>query len=229
MSDQRTPAPWEANFIGWMKRLRETRGMTQTDLARELQKSGLRFHQQIVARIEAGERPVRLNEAHLIASALGSDLNTMTSAASSDRELRHTVDLLRSGSAEAAAGVEAILNRWLETASPFVNAQLAQDDSSPVGQWGVAWMFKARAAHDGLADAWKALQAISGEGPELHPEEEYEDLSPSPELRDALSAWLERYGLQEDLARAARSSPRDLYAAFPEPPAQNSRPPLREE
>ncbi|GHE46723.1 hypothetical protein GCM10017673_55700 [Streptosporangium violaceochromogenes] len=178
-----------------------------------------------MARIEAGERPVRLNEAHLIARILGTDLETMTSAATSDRELRHAVDQLRSSSAEAAAKVEETLSRWLEAVEPFTGKESErlsqQADADPVARWGLAWAFKALEAHDNLVDAWKALQAISGEGPELHPETEYEELLLAPEIHDALSAWRERYGLQQGIARAARSNPRELYAAFSEALAQN--------
>lgn len=79
MTDPENPyTVWERNFIEHMFRLRESLQMSQTDLARELKAFGLPFHQQTVQRIEAGERPVRLNEAHLIAFALGTTLDAMT-------------------------------------------------------------------------------------------------------------------------------------------------------
>ncbi|HEV2784678.1 MAG TPA: helix-turn-helix domain-containing protein [Actinophytocola sp.] len=61
-----------------MQRLREARRMTQTDLAKALQRHGLRFHQQTIQRIESGERPIRLDEAFLIAEELGSSIAAMT-------------------------------------------------------------------------------------------------------------------------------------------------------
>lgn len=71
---------WEGNFRGRMEAMRTAAGMTQTDLARVLrERYGLPFHQATIQRIEAGERPVRLNEAHLIAHAFQTDLDTMTS------------------------------------------------------------------------------------------------------------------------------------------------------
>lgn len=76
-----TPAlamPWEKNFRERMLRMRQAKGMTQTDLARELRTAfGLPFHQQTIQRIETGERPIRLNEANLIAEILETDLFTL--------------------------------------------------------------------------------------------------------------------------------------------------------
>jgi len=72
---------WETNFRERMEQLRTAAGMTQTDLARVLREEyGLPFHQATIQRIEAGERPIRLNEAHLIAHAFKTDLETMTAA-----------------------------------------------------------------------------------------------------------------------------------------------------
>lgn len=76
--------PWELCFVENMRRLREMQNLTQTELARELKFRGLSFHQQTVQRIENGERPVRLNEAFLIAGILGVDLATMASYTGSD-------------------------------------------------------------------------------------------------------------------------------------------------
>jgi transcriptional regulator with XRE-family HTH domain len=71
---------WERNFRERMIRLRESRDMTQTDLARALHNDyGLPFHQQTIARIETGERPIRLNEANLIAQTFGVQLSMMMS------------------------------------------------------------------------------------------------------------------------------------------------------
>lgn len=71
--------PWELFFVENMRRLRERAKMTQTDLAKSLKASGLSFHQQTIQRIENGERPVRLNEAFLIAQVFDIELETMVS------------------------------------------------------------------------------------------------------------------------------------------------------
>lgn len=89
-------ARWERNFREQVRRAREARSMTQTDLAKALKAFGLPFHQQTVQRIEQGERPVRLNEAYLIAQVLDLSLDTMTATSTpSARELRFAVDGLR--------------------------------------------------------------------------------------------------------------------------------------
>jgi transcriptional regulator with XRE-family HTH domain len=103
------PGMWERNFRERMAELREAKGMTQTDLARVLRdRHGLRFHQQIVARIEAGERPVRLNEAHLIAHVLETNLGAMTAVTGSTDSLRIALQLAQ-GRQDAAAGELVVL------------------------------------------------------------------------------------------------------------------------
>lgn len=72
------PVPWETNFRTQMEELRRSAQITQTDLAKRLRDQGLSFHQQTIQKIEAGDRPVRLNEAHLIARALGTSVDLMT-------------------------------------------------------------------------------------------------------------------------------------------------------
>jgi DNA-binding XRE family transcriptional regulator len=90
-----SPPPWEDNFIKRMIELR-TAKMSQTELARQLNDRGLSFHQQTVQRIEKGERPLRLNEAHAIAEILGSDPSDMARSVTSDeQELQHAIGELQ--------------------------------------------------------------------------------------------------------------------------------------
>jgi len=90
-----SPPPWEDNFIKRMIELR-TAKMSQTELARQLSGRGLPFHQQTVQRIEKGERPLRLNEAHAIAEILGSDPADMARTITSDeQELQHAIGELQ--------------------------------------------------------------------------------------------------------------------------------------
>jgi DNA-binding XRE family transcriptional regulator len=79
--------PWEAAFVHRMKTLRERDDVSQTELAKAAAAKGLPFHQQTIQRIETGIRPVRLNEAVVLAEILGSSLDAMTQA--------DTVDSLR--------------------------------------------------------------------------------------------------------------------------------------
>jgi transcriptional regulator with XRE-family HTH domain len=71
-------APWEQAFIETMVRTRRGRSWSQTELAQRLSAGGgLPFHQQTIQRIESGSRPLRLNEAVVIARVLDlGDLET---------------------------------------------------------------------------------------------------------------------------------------------------------
>lgn len=69
---------WEQNFREHMRELREAMGLSQAELARRIRAKGPAFHQQTVARIESGDRPVRLNEAFLVAEELAASLDEMT-------------------------------------------------------------------------------------------------------------------------------------------------------
>lgn len=75
--EQRGAAPeprWEARFVAEMVAERERQGLSQSELARRVSAGGLRMQPPTIWRIEEGERPVRLNEAVLIADALGINL-----------------------------------------------------------------------------------------------------------------------------------------------------------
>jgi transcriptional regulator with XRE-family HTH domain len=94
MDDDGGHGAWERNFRERMLRMREAKNMTQTDLARILRADfGLAFHQQTIQRIEAGERPIRLNEANLIAQTLEADLDTMMSDIGSPESVRLNLEL----------------------------------------------------------------------------------------------------------------------------------------
>jgi transcriptional regulator with XRE-family HTH domain len=120
--DDAPPGLWERNFRERMAELREAKGMTQTDLARVLRdRHGLRFHQQIVARIEGGERPVRLNEAHLIAQVLETNLGAMTAVTGSADSLRMALQLAQGRLDAAAAGLVVFLDNSAEELAPLTD------------------------------------------------------------------------------------------------------------
>jgi transcriptional regulator with XRE-family HTH domain len=107
-------AVWEHNFRERMARMREAKGMTQTDLARALKKGfGLPFHQQTIQRIESGERPIRLNEANLIAQTLEADLSTMMSDMGTPEAVRLNLDLTGQRLAERGAEIAHYLDEHL--------------------------------------------------------------------------------------------------------------------
>lgn len=113
--------PWERNFREQMVRLRKGRGLTQTDLARRLARWGLPFHQQTIQRIENGQRPVRLNEAKLIARELDVGLDTMMSTATANgRAVMQAVDEVRSAAARFAEYLNDSLEELGEAAAQLI-------------------------------------------------------------------------------------------------------------
>lgn len=68
-------------FVRQMKRLRAAHGLSQAELADRVRDLGGNLYQQTVAKIEAGQRAVRLQEADLIAQALRSSVSEMLAAA----------------------------------------------------------------------------------------------------------------------------------------------------
>jgi transcriptional regulator with XRE-family HTH domain len=108
---------WERNFIQQMQRLREAHGMTQTDLARQAKSHGLKFHQQTIQRIESGQRPIRLGEAHVIASIFGVHLEEMTSGERSSEELRLAALRLLNTTSDLSDYIAVVLPGWIEEAN----------------------------------------------------------------------------------------------------------------
>lgn len=69
----------EANFARRLRVTRESLGLSQTDVADLITKAGVPMPQQTVARIEAGKRSIRLNEARIISEILKVELQEMIS------------------------------------------------------------------------------------------------------------------------------------------------------
>ena len=65
-------APWpidlEAAVAKNVRRLRESRGVSQQQLGSDLSRNGFGMHQVTVAQLEAGAKPLRLNEVAAIAA-----------------------------------------------------------------------------------------------------------------------------------------------------------------
>lgn len=98
-----------------MKRRREILGMNQTDLARRMKAQGHAFHQQTIQRVEAGERPVRLDEAFAIADILESSVESMTRTyASGFADVVYAVEKLERESHNAYDGVLTSIADWHE-------------------------------------------------------------------------------------------------------------------
>ncbi|MFI0484859.1 helix-turn-helix transcriptional regulator [Actinomadura sp. 9N215] len=217
------PSPWttwERNFATQMQRLREARKMTQTDLAKELQRFGLRFHQQTVQRVEAGERPVRLNEAYVIAQIFDVDLRSMTMSGSpADRDMLYAVDRLRRGSGGTAQAITEVLWEWIEDVESLGLAvserlQISPDKPDEIARWGLAWVWKVLWTHEGFTNVMENLIQLEGEPARMHPEDPSEATIPTPDVIQAMREWIHRYGGRE-LTDAAMKEASELRAAFP--------------
>jgi len=69
--DARWPIDLEVTVAKNIRSLREGRGITQQQLGSDLSRSGFGMHQMTVARLEAGVKPLRLNEVAAIAAYFG--------------------------------------------------------------------------------------------------------------------------------------------------------------
>lgn len=145
-TDEAPGARWETNYREQMRRLREANGLSQTELARRLRSVGLPFHQQTIQKIEAGERPIRLNEAHLIADVLGADVVAMTASGPAsamellaavgriEREVLSLVEATADGAADFFSRVEDFAYEFLrDDVEPLDGASLI---------WVGAWAHK---------------------------------------------------------------------------------------
>lgn len=71
-----------------MKALREEHGTSQAELAKQVSDEGLPFHQPTIQRIETGARPIRLNEAMVLARVLETSLEEMAAPDTAESMLR---------------------------------------------------------------------------------------------------------------------------------------------
>ena len=100
--------PWEHTFRINLIYLRQLRGISQTGLAKLVKEEGLPFHQQTVQRIEDGKRPIRLNEAFVIARVLHVDFYQLLSGAGV-HGVERDVEL---NAADVARGLLKLFSDW---------------------------------------------------------------------------------------------------------------------
>lgn len=85
------PGVWrptvERFFGARVRELREAKGMSQADLAEAMTQRGVRWHQTTVAKSEKGQRPIRLDEAALLAELLFTSLPVMLAPVADDVSL----------------------------------------------------------------------------------------------------------------------------------------------
>lgn len=185
---------WESNFREQMRRLREARRMSQSELARELRARGVSFHQQTVQKVEVGERALRLDEAYVIADLLGTDLETMTTAGrASEQELLLRVSAIDRASTTLVSEFAESWGEWLGDleafAAEFMRADVIDPDPA-LRLWIAVWVHKALLTWSAIESVAFGLDRLYGRGFDTAP-----DL---PVIRE-LKHWLESQSF-DDLA-----------------------------
>lgn|GEM_PF-4690858 len=104
---------WELRFRSRMRARRDSLKISQTEFARTMKAAGFAWHQQTVQRVEAGERPVRLNEVAEIARLLGTSVSALTEAADGAEQIAAYVAIREASDrlAQAAFDMTAALQR----------------------------------------------------------------------------------------------------------------------
>ncbi|MEU1433970.1 helix-turn-helix transcriptional regulator [Streptomyces sp. NPDC005786] len=67
-------------FAEWLRTTRSDAGLSQGKVADAMNAEGFVFYQQTIAKVESGERPVRLDEATALARILGANLGDVLGA-----------------------------------------------------------------------------------------------------------------------------------------------------
>jgi transcriptional regulator with XRE-family HTH domain len=74
---------------------RKAKGYSQSDLAGQLEQRGLPFQQQTILKIEKGARPLKLEEAYVIADILGINLSSLTEQFGNDELAATAAEILQ--------------------------------------------------------------------------------------------------------------------------------------
>lgn len=133
-----------------MRKRRETLELSQTEFARRLnQRQHLPFHQQTVQRIEAGERPIRLDEAFKIAAELGLRVEAMIQAATVRSDLVYSVNKLQRETEQFEGWLRETMGDWFEayeelTAAFYELLEENSDKATREVRWTAAWLIKAK-------------------------------------------------------------------------------------
>jgi transcriptional regulator with XRE-family HTH domain len=122
-----------------VRRLRVARGWSQEEIAERMKAYGYDWHQTLVGRIEAAQRPLRLNEAVHLAALFGVALETLLGQVGPDMEpdsLRRRIEISRQRVASAREDYEVIHAQWDELTKQL--ADLGQSDSHARGRMAAA-------------------------------------------------------------------------------------------
>lgn len=166
----------ESQFIENVQRLREAKGWSQGELARQMANDGWDgFHQTTISRIEKGQRPIRLAEARALARILGSQVGLMIAPAREAdalEELALNIGHMRIARRRIWNEVET-LEQYRFSLGLLIEAveKISQDDWERLGLWEFVAQMVVQASH---MQKWSPLEII-GEAMGIpdgkHPEE----------------------------------------------------------
>ena len=201
--------PWEATFIEQMARLREARGLSQAELAKRLKTAGLPFHQQTVQRIENGQRPVRLNEAFLIAQELESTIDSMTwSDELGIREVRDSVDKFRHAAASISSNLQDCLEHLSSEARDIVTRftvsaskceRSGMETADQLTTWMAGWALRYLNLQSCLTDAFEYAAVAAGSAMlnVQDVEDTWPTLLPKPLEEADILEWMDSLGIDQ--------------------------------
>ena len=184
-------------FSAAMKRERRGRGWSQADLAQLLRARGLSAHPTTVAKIEAGERAIRLDEAAVIASVLEMTIDDLLAEPRYDQ--RQALDSFVTVCMEATSEVNGIAERVHQRTEQLrvypkdmAERSARADDIPDAANADVARsmlaLLPANAAVQHLVEAREALrQAISYA---TASDEQLGDKANPNEVRKAVAGWV---------------------------------------
>lgn len=181
--------------------------MTQTDLARALKAEGLPYYQQTIQRIESGERPVRLNEAHVIARFFEVDMDTMAASLfSTGHEVLWGMDRVSSYATQMAMDAIEAYEGWLEKVASFavsltdlIDREQANAfvDLSPGGQAGLAFCKHILTNSETLRQGHESLLKTFGDDANETREDKWEFALPDDGVLRHIEEYLRRFDCPE--------------------------------
>ncbi|MEN4476855.1 helix-turn-helix transcriptional regulator [Mycolicibacterium cosmeticum] len=120
----------EAAFAVNVRTARQSRGLTQADVARQMSRSGYRWHAATVYKVENGERQIQLGEALELARILGVGVEEM---ATPHGALKSAVDIaaIRNEITVAAMELMGSIDRYL---SRCIKLRLTLDDTPALNE-----------------------------------------------------------------------------------------------
>jgi transcriptional regulator with XRE-family HTH domain len=153
MNNQRPSTDFNKRVGANLQLIRKAAGWSQADLADQLSRRGLPFHQPTILKIEKGTRPLRFEEAFEIANALGvnvaslcqpADSEPMAEAAAKLQRISLTIARTERGIEETRRNAEKSIEdtrTWLKQVMQAAKAEAEQElrDSGAVQDQEGTW------------------------------------------------------------------------------------------